>query len=106
MNSVKLAGRLGKDPEAKQFENSRLIRFSLATDETYRKSDGEAVSRTDWHNIIAWGKLAEKMETVLKKGSYVSIEGRLSRNSYTDKNGVKKYTTEVVANSIEEGQGQ
>ena len=103
MNSVKLAGRLGKDPEVKQFENSKLISFSLATDETYRKSDGEAASRTEGHLVKAWGKLAERMESVLKKGTFVSLEGRLSTNSYTDKNGVKKYTTEIVANTIEEG---
>jgi single-strand DNA-binding protein len=103
MNSVKLAGRLGKDPEIKQFENSKLISFSLATEETYKKSDGEAASRTEWHFVKAWGKLAEKMEPILKKGSFVTLEGRLSTNSYTDKSGVKKYTTEIVANTLEEG---
>jgi single-strand DNA-binding protein len=104
MNSVKLAGRLGKDPEVKQFENSKLLSFSLATEENYRKSDGEPASRTEWHIVKAWGKLAEKMESVLKKGTFVSLEGRLTTNSYTDKAGVKKYSTEIIANTIEEGQ--
>src|SRR6185436_15209911 len=93
-NRVQLTGNLGRDPEIKTFDGGgKLARFSIATREEYF-SKGEAKTETNWHNITAWGKLAERIESELKKGTFISIEGRLKTRDYTDKNGVKKYVTE------------
>jgi single-strand DNA-binding protein len=100
-NRVQLTGNLGQDPEIKVFENgNKLARFSMATKEEYMTKAGEKTSDTQWHFISAWGKIADKIEVDLKKGSFVSIEGRLMTRNYTDKNGQKKYVTEVVANEV------
>ncbi len=100
-NRVQLTGNLGKTPEVKSFDNGgKLARFTMATKEEYTTRTGEKASDTQWHSVIAWGKLAEKIETELQKGSFVSVEGRLVTKNYTDKNGVKKYQTEVVANDV------
>lgn len=72
-----------------------MARFSMATNETYRNAKGEKVTETQWHNVVAWGKVAELAEKYLAKGSEVAIEGKLINRSYTDKEGVKKYITEV-----------
>ncbi len=101
INKVQLAGNLGNDPEIKTFENgNKLARFSMATNEEYTTRNGEKATNTQWHFVTAWGKIAERVETELKKGSFISIEGRLVNRNYTDKNGQKKYITEVVANDI------
>lgn len=101
INRVQLTGNLGNAPEIKTFENgSKLARFSMATKEEYTSRSGEKSSDTQWHYISAWGKVAERIETELKKGSFVSIEGRLVTRNYTDKSGQKKYVTEVVANDV------
>jgi single-strand DNA-binding protein len=101
INRVQLTGNLGNNPEIKTFENgNKLARFSIATKEEYTTRGGEKSSDTQWHFISAWGKMAERIETELKKGSFVSIEGRLVTRNYTDKNGQKKYITEVVANDL------
>lgn len=101
INKVQLTGNLGNAPEIKSFESgSKLARFSIATKEEYTTRSGEKSSDTQWHNVVAWGKLAEKVETEFQKGSFVSIEGRLVTKSYVDKNGQKKYSTEVVANEV------
>lgn len=100
VNRVQLTGNLGGDPEIKNFENSKLAKFSIATKEEYTTRSGEKSSDTQWHNIVAWGKVAERIEAELKKGSFVSIEGRLVTRNYVDKTGQKKYITEVVANEI------
>lgn len=100
-NSVKLTGNLGNHPEIKNFENgSKVARFSIATKEEYKTKSGEKVEDTQWHFVSAWGKIAELIEAELKKGSYVSIEGRLTTRNYIDKNGQKKYITEIVANDV------
>jgi single-strand DNA-binding protein len=100
-NRVHLTGNLGGDPELKTFENgNKVAKFSMATNEEYTTKTGEKNTETQWHHVAAWGKLAEKVETQLKKGAFVSIEGRLSTRDYVDKDGVKKYTTEVVANDV------
>ncbi len=100
-NRVQLTGNLGNDPEIKIFDKGgKVARFSVATKEEYTTRNGEKASDTQWHFISAWGKVADKIEAELQKGSFVSIEGRLTTRNYTDKNGVKKYITEVVANEV------
>ena len=99
INKVQLTGNLGNNPEIKVFENgNKLARFSIATKEEYTTRAGEKSLDTQWHSVSAWRKVAERIETEFKKGSFVSVEGRLVTRNYTDKNGQKKYVTEVVAN--------
>ena len=99
INKVQLTGNLGNNPEIKIFENgNKLAKFSMATTEEYVTRSGEKSSDTQWHFITAWGKVAERIEAEFKKGSFVSIEGRLVTRNYTDKNGQKKYVTEIIAN--------
>jgi single-strand DNA-binding protein len=100
-NSVRLIGNLGMDPEVKDLANDKkLAKFSLATTESYKNDNGEKVSDTQWHNLIAWGNQAAVAEKYLKKGSEVAIEGKLTSRSYSDKDGVKKYVTEIVVHEI------
>ncbi len=100
-NSVRLIGNLGSDPEVKSFDkNKKMARVSLATNETYTNSEGVKITDTCWHNLIAWGKTASFVEKYLAKGSEVAVEGKLTSKSYTDKEGNKKYITEVVVNDI------
>ncbi|MBW7838856.1 MAG: single-stranded DNA-binding protein [Chitinophagaceae bacterium] len=100
-NKVQLIGNIGKTPEFKTFESGKkMARFSIATNEVYRNANGERVTETQWHNIIAWGKVAEIAEGILDKGTEVAIEGKLTNNSYTDKSGVKRYFTQVQANQL------
>ena len=98
VNKVFLIGRLGKDPVIKHFENGGAIaEFTLATDDSYKDKQGNKVEQTDWHNIkINFPKLAEVAEKYLKKGSLVHIEGKIKTRSYDDKDGNKRYITEVV----------
>jgi single-strand DNA-binding protein len=100
-NKVQLIGMLGNTPEVKNTESGKkLARFSIATNEIYRNAKGEKVKETTWHNMIAWGKVAEIVEKYLNKGSEVAIEGKLISRSYTDANGVKKYITEVEVSEL------
>lgn len=100
-NKVQLIGNLGNAPEVKNTESGKkLVRFSLATNETYRNAKGEKVVETQWHNLIAWGKVADIAEKYLSKGSEVAIEGKLVNNNYMDKDGNKKYNTEVVVHEL------
>lgn len=100
-NNVRLMGNLGAAPEIKTIaENKKLAKFSMATNETYKNEKGEKVTETYWHNIVVWGKLAGIAEKYLNKGSEVAIEGKLTNRSYTDKDGIKRYHTEIVANEI------
>ena len=100
-NKVQLIGHLGNAPEVKTTENGKkLAKFSVATNESYRNAKGEKVTETTWHNIVAWGKVAELAEKYLTKGKEVIIEGKLINNSYTDKDGNKKYSTEVQVSEI------
>jgi len=100
-NKVQLIGNLGNAPEVKTTENGKkLARFSMATDESYRNAQGEKVTETTWHNLVAWGKVAEIAEKYLTKGKEIAIEGKLINRSYTDKDGNKKYITEVEVNEI------
>ena len=100
-NSVRLIGNLGMNPQVKEIgDNKKLAKFSLATTASYKNKEGEKVSSTQWHNIIAWGNQAKIAEKYLKKGHEISIEGRLNISSYSDKEGVKRYITEIVVNEI------
>ncbi|MBN1953056.1 MAG: single-stranded DNA-binding protein [Bacteroidales bacterium] len=96
-NRVHLIGNLGKDPEVINFKgNNKLAKFSVATSQSYTNSDGEWVKDTQWHSIVAWGKLAETTEKYLKKGMEVALEGKLVYRKYEDKEGITRYMTEIV----------
>ena len=100
-NKVQLIGNLGNAPEVKNTQSGKkLARFSIATNEIYRNAKGEKVKETTWHNLIAWGKIADIVEKYLNKGSEVAIEGKLISRSYTDKEGVKKFITEIEVNEL------
>jgi single-strand DNA-binding protein len=100
-NKVQLIGNLGAAPEVKTMESGKkMVRFSVATSETYKNSKGERVKETQWHNVVAWGQVAEIANKYLTKGKEVAIEGKLISRNYTDKAGVKKYITEVHANEL------
>ncbi len=97
-NKVQLIGNLGMNPEVKEFDGGKKVaKFTMATNETYKNQKGEKVQETQWHNIVAWGKTAELMETLLAKGKEVMIEGKITSRSYEEKEGNKRYITEVVA---------
>ena len=100
-NKVQLIGNLGNAPEIKNTESGKkLARFSVATNESYRDAKGEKVTETTWHNLIAWGKVADIAEKYLKKGTEVAIEGKLISHSYSDKDGKKKTVSEVLVNEL------
>ena len=100
-NKVQLIGNLGAAPEVKNLEgDKKMARISIATSETYTNAKGEKVKDTQWHNVVLWGKQAEFAEKYLNKGSEVLIEGKLINRNYTDKDGVKKYVTEVQVNEV------
>ena len=102
VNKVQLIGRVGKDPSVKHFQNNGAIaEFSLATDDSYKNKQGEKVEQTDWHNIKVTGqKQAEIAEKYIKKGTLLYVEGKLKTRSYEDKDGNKKYVTEVVCETF------
>jgi len=100
-NKVQLIGNLGQNPEVKELNGGKKVaKFSLATNETYKNKAGEKVTDTQWHNLVAWGKTAEIIEKYLKKGSEVAIEGKLLNRNYTDKEGVKRYVTEIQVSEL------
>jgi single-strand DNA-binding protein len=100
-NSVRLVGNLGSDPEVKSLENDRkLAKIAIATNETYKNDKGEKITDTQWHNLVLWGTTAKFAENYLKKGDEIAIEGKLSSRSYVDKDGNKKYVTEIVVNEV------
>ncbi len=100
-NKVQLIGNLGNAPEIKKTDaGKKYARFSMATNETYRNSAGEKTKETQWHNLVAWGKVADLAEKYLGKGSELAIEGKLMHRDYTDASGTKRYITEVQVNEI------
>ena len=100
-NKVQLIGHLGNDPEIINLESGKKIaKFSIATNESYKNEKGEKVEDTQWHNVVAWNKTAEIAEKYLKKGKEIVIEGKLSSRSYEDKEGVKRYVTEIVVQEL------
>ncbi|MFM2395307.1 MAG: hypothetical protein RLZZ546_3290 [Bacteroidota bacterium] len=100
MNSVQLTGLMGKDAQVSTFDSGKKkVSFSLATTESFTNFKGEQVSNTTWHNITAWGNVAEKMENLVK-GTKISIKGSISNRSYKDKEGNTKYISEIIANEF------
>ena len=100
-NSVRLVGNLGMDPEVKTFDtNKKLARLSIATNDSYKNDKGERITDTQWHNLVFWGAQAKLAEDLLKKGDEVAIEGKISNRSYVDKDGIKRYTNEIVVNEF------
>lgn len=100
-NKVQLIGRLGNNPEIITLESGKkLAKFSIATNETYKNAQGEKVKNTEWHNVVAWNKTAEIIENYLEKGSEIAIEGKLTSRSYDDKDGNKRYITEIICNEL------
>ena len=100
-NKVQLIGNLGNNPEIITLESGKkLAKFSIATNESYKNSQGERITDTQWHNVIAWNKTAEIIEKYLEKGNEVAIEGKLTSRSYETKEGEKRNVTEVVCNEL------
>lgn len=102
VNKVILIGNLGKDPEVRHLENGAVVaNFSIATSETYTdKNTGQKVENTDWHDIVVWRGLAEVVEKYVKKGHKVYVEGKLKKRSWQDKEGITRYSTEVIADEM------
>jgi single-strand DNA-binding protein len=101
VNKVILVGNLGKDPEVRHLENGASVaNFSIATSETYKDKNGNRQEQTEWHNVVLWRGLAQIAEKYLKKGSQIYIEGKLRTRNWQDKDGVTRYTTEVVGDQM------
>jgi single-strand DNA-binding protein len=101
VNKAILVGNVGKDPEVRHLEGGTSVaRFTLATSETYKNKSGEQVKNTEWHNIVAWRQLAELAEKYIRKGSQIYVEGKISNRQYDDKDGNKRYISEIVADNI------
>jgi len=102
VNKATLIGRLGKDPEVRYTPDGTMItNFNLATDEQWKDKSGEKVQKTEWHRIVTFGKLAEICGNYLVKGKLIFIEGRIQTRSWEDKEGVKRYTTEIIASNMQ-----
>ena len=100
-NSVQLIGHVGQEPEIKNLEGGKkLANISIATNEVYYRENGDKVEQTQWHRATAWGKTADIIEKFVVKGKEIGIEGKLTHRSYDDKDGIKRYVTEVIANEI------
>lgn len=100
-NNLQLLGNVGNDPEIKTLDSGKkMATFTIATNETYKDSNGEKVQETQWHKVIAWGKLAEIVEKYVTKGKEIAIGGRITYRSYDDKNGEKRYITEIVISEL------
>jgi single-strand DNA-binding protein len=100
-NKVQLIGNVGNDPEIKTFDGGKkVVNFTLATNESYKNDKGEKVEQTEWHRVSAWGNTADIIEKFVTKGKEIAIEGKLTHRSYDDKNGEKRYITEVVASDV------
>ncbi|MBN1475000.1 MAG: single-stranded DNA-binding protein [Syntrophaceae bacterium] len=102
VNKAILIGRLGKDPEVRYTPDGTMVtNFNLATDEQWKDKNGEKAQRTEWHRIVTFGKLAEICGNYLVKGKLVFVEGRIQTRSWEDKDGVKRFTTEIVASNMQ-----
>ena len=100
-NKVQIIGNLGQAPEVKTISDGKKVaHMNVATNENYKNAKGEKITETQWHNVIAWGKLADIAEKYLVKGTEVAIEGKLINRNYTDKQGVKRYISEIQANEL------
>lgn len=102
INKVILIGNVGKDPEIRHLDNNLVVaRFSLATSESYKNKNGEKVTNTEWHNLVLWRGLAEIAEKYVKKGSHIYVEGKIRYRSWDDKDGNKRYTTEIDCDNLQ-----
>ena len=101
INKVILVGRTGKEPDTKHFDNGQLSNVSLATSEKYKNKSGETVENTEWHNLVFGNKLSEICEKYVTKGQLLYIEGKIRTRSYDDKDGNKKYVTEIIVLSFQ-----
>ena len=100
-NKVQLIGNLGNNPEIIDLDSGKkLVKFSIATNESYKNAQGELIKETQWHNVIAWNNTANIIEKYVTKGNEIAIEGKLVNRSFEDKEGVKRYVTEVVASEV------
>jgi single-strand DNA-binding protein len=100
-NKVQLIGNVGNEPEIKVFDGGKkLARLVIATNESYMNDKGDKVTDTQWHTVTAWGKTAEVIEKYVKKGKEIAVEGKLTHRSYDDKNGEKRFITEVVVSDV------
>lgn len=100
-NKVQLIGNLGNQPEIITLESGKkLAKFNMATNDSYKNAQGEKITDTQWHNIIAWGNTAQIIEQYVNKGEEIAIEGKLTSRSYDDKDGNKRYITEIVVNEL------
>jgi single-strand DNA-binding protein len=100
-NRVQLIGNVGQEPEIKNLEGGKkLAKITLATNESYYNDKKEKVTDTQWHTVTAWGKTAELIENFVTKGKEIAIEGKLSYRTWEDKNGEKRYSTEIIANEL------
>ena len=100
-NKVQLIGNLGMDPEIKILDGEKkLAKMSIATNNSYKNAQGELVKETQWHNLIAWGKTAEIFEKQIKKGREIAVEGKLINRNFIDKEGLKRYVTEIQVNEV------
>ncbi len=101
INKVTLVGNVGEAPRFNQLENKNMVaHFSLATNEEYTDKEGKEVKKTEWHRITAWNKRAELVKTYVKKGDPLFIEGKIQTSSYDDKDGVKRYSTEIICDNL------
>ncbi len=101
INKVILVGNLGKDPEVRTLENgAKVANFTLATSETYKNKEGQRVTTTEWHNIVLWRGLADIAERFLRKGNQVYIEGKIKSRTWDDKDGNKRYITEILGDNL------
>lgn len=101
INKVILVGNVGKPAEIRTVGDQKVASFTLATTEKYKGKDGKPVESTEWHNIVIWGKLADVVEKYVQKGTQLYIDGKIKTERYTDKNGVEKNATKIVANTMQ-----
>ncbi len=102
VNKVILIGNVGRDPEVRYLENGTPVcTLPVATSETYVNKAGERISTTEWHNVVLWRSLADVAQKFIKKGTQVYVEGRIRTRSYDDKDGNKRYVTEIIANTLQ-----
>lgn len=99
-NKVQLIGHVGQEPEVKEVNNRKVANITVATNDYYYNDKGEKVAQTEWHRVTAWGKPAEIIEKYVSKGKEIAVEGKLTHRSYDDKNGDKKYVSEILINEI------
>lgn len=99
-NRVQLIGHVGQEPEVKTVNNKKVATLTIATNDFYYNEKGDKVEQTEWHRITAWGKTAEIIEKYVSKGKEVAVEGKLTTRSYDDKDGNKRYVTEILVNEL------